>query len=831
MEEKKRKPGVATALINKSQIIVDEVVRYTPHHDEGLSLQQVEVRQRQNLTNVKPNKGVKSVFSILTKNLVSFFNLILFVIAAALLYIAEYESLFFLLILLANITIGIVQDFRARSTLKKLLILNEQRVLVVRGGKEYSIPAHEVVLDDIIKLKLGDQIAADGFLIHGSVGVNESLLTGEPDIVHKGEKDRVMSGSFVTMGTCYYQVDTMGKLGYAQKLQLRAKVFKRPKSELLNSIQQLFKLIGTIVIAMAILLIFNSFYQGTTLNESIKSISGSLIAMIPSGMYLLTSATLAVGVVRLGNKKVLVNEMYSIEMLARVNVLCLDKTGTITDGTMKVNEVVLLNATKEEVNKYVTSILNATEDENPTAKAMREYFSSPFPNTATKTYPFTSANKYSGALIDRNTYLLGATSFVLPSRAHSKIAALERKYLEKGLRVLVLAVSSKGIEKKKLPSDMIPMALIIIQDNIRSEAIETIRHFQEHGVEIKIISGDDPISVGEIARQVGVNNSHKTLDFNQDGQIEAFNLNDFAVYGRVRPEQKENIISGLQKEGKVVAMIGDGVNDVLALKAASCSIAMGGGSAAARGVSHLVLMNDDFTALPSIVEEGRRAINNLQKTWSLFLVKTIFAILFSLLFVTAGLLGTKGADIRYPFEPKHLYLWEFIFLGIPSFFLSMQPNKERVEGTFLNNIMRRSLPAGLTVVGAAFTLYITKNFEEMRGATVSDTSMTMITMSIFTITFLSFLILCNNARPFNRPKVVLVTLLALVAAGLLTYDNLVGISRGGIGQFFGINFTSLNTLNYIVMSVVILLFSGIYMYLDYKLVPRPKRRKRKDANK
>ncbi len=830
MEEKKKRPGAATALIDKSQIMVDEVVRYTPHHEEGLSLQQVEVRQKQKLTNVKPNKGVKSVFSILASNLFSFFNIILYVIAAALLYIGEYESLFFLGILIANISIGLVQDFRARATLKKLLILNEHRVLVIRGGKEYKIPAHEVVLDDIIKLKLGDQIVADGYLIHGSVGVNEALLTGEPDIVHKEEMNRVLSGSFVTMGTCYYQVDTIGKLGYAQKLQLRAKVFKRPKSELLNSIQKLFRLIGTIVIVMAMLLVFNGFYQGANLHDNIKSIAGSLIAMIPSGMYLLTSATLAVGVVRLGIKKVLVNEMYSIEMLARVNVLCLDKTGTITDGTMKVNEVVLLNATAEEVNKYVTSILNATLDENPTAKAMREYFSSPFPNTATKTYPFTSANKYSGALIDKNTYLLGASSYVLSARAHNKISALERTYLEKGLRVLVLAVSSKGINNKKLPTDLVPMALIIIQDNIRSEAIEAIRHFQENGVEIKIISGDDPISVGEIARQVGIVDSHKTLDFSNDEQREAFNLNDFAVYGRVRPEQKEGIISGLQKEGKVVAMIGDGVNDVLALKAASCSIAMGTGSGAARGVSHLVLMNDDFAALPSIVDEGRRAINNLQKTWSLFLVKTIFAILFSLLFVTAGLLGPKDSGIRYPFEPKHLYLWEFLFLGIPSFFLSMQPNKDRVEGTFLNNIMRRSLPAGLTLVGAAFTLYITKNFEEMLGTTVSNTSIPMITMSIFTITLISFVILYHNARPLNRNKIILLSLLAIVAAGLVALDNTIGFSREGVGQFFGIDFSSLNWLNYLVMGLVIIFFGGIYVYVDYKLVPKPKRRSKKDAN-
>lgn len=325
-----KKPGTATTYIKKSEILVDEVVRYTPDYNEGLSTLQVDARKREKLTNEKPNKGVKSIGSILWRNFFSFFNVLLYGIGAALIYVGAWESLLFLVILFANIFIGLIQDLRARRTLKKLLILNVQKVMVVRDGIEVLISTDEVVLDDIVKLKLGDQIIADGVLVHGSVGVNESLLTGEPNIIYKNRDSRVLSGSFVTTGTCYYQVDTIGKLGYAQKLQLRAKVFKRPSSELLNSIRQLFRVVGVIVIIMGILLIFNSFYQGSTVEESVKSIAGSLVAMIPTGMYLLTSVTLAFGVIRLGAKKTLVNEMYSIEMLARVNVLCLDKTGTST---------------------------------------------------------------------------------------------------------------------------------------------------------------------------------------------------------------------------------------------------------------------------------------------------------------------------------------------------------------------------------------------------------------------------------------------------------------------------------------------------------------------
>lgn len=572
---------------------------------------------------------------------------------------------------------------------------------------------------------------------------------------------------------------------------------------------------------MGLLLIFNGFYQGSSIEDSIRSISGSLVAMIPSGMYLLTSVTLAVGVLRLGRKKTLVNEMYSIEMLARVNVLCLDKTGTITDGTMKVNDVILLKNTKlDHVHKVVTSIIKATEDANPTALALAKHFDTKVAITASKAIPFNSESKYSGATLNGTTYIIGASKIVLSKKNHKTIAELERIYLERGLRVLVLASADKPIINGNLPIDLAPLALIIIQDNIRTEALSAITHFQNAGVEIKIISGDDPISVGEIARQVGINNSEKLLDFSEINNLNEYALEDFAIYGRVKPEQKEGIITKLQNDGKVVAMIGDGVNDVLALKAAQCSIAMGEGSAAARGVSHLVLLDNNFDVLPSIVDEGRRAINNLQKTWALFLVKTTFAILFTLLFVAAGLLGPKNSGIRYPFEPRHLYLWEFLALGIPAFFLSMQPNTDRVQGTFLNNVIRRSLPAGMFIVAAAFILYISKNFEEMFGAVVSDTSATMITMSIITLTVLSFLVLLRNSLPFNKYRAIVFTTLSIATLGLVLLDNFVGLTIDRTDTLFGINFSSLHLLNYLIMITVIVVIGGLYIYVDTKLVPK-----------
>lgn len=818
--EKKHRPGVATTIIKKSEIIIDEVVRYTPEYNEGLSTQQVEARKKAKLTNEKPNKGIKSTFSILMRNFFSFFNMLLYVIGAALIYIQEWASLLFLGILFMNILIGLIQDFRARKTLKKLLILNKQKVTVVRDGIELLVTTDEVVLDDIVKLKLGDQIAADGVVTHGSVGVNESLLTGEPDIIHKSTDARVMSGSFVTTGTCYYQVDTIGKLGYAQKLQLRAKVFKRPTSELLNSIRKLFRVIGVIVIVMALLLIFNSFYQGSTLEESIKSIAGSLVAMIPSGMYLLTSVTLAVGVIRLGNKKTLVNEMYSIEMLARVNVLCLDKTGTITDGTMKVHEVIPLKHGKGvDFNTVIASIVKATEDENPTALALKDHFKTKVYMPASAKFPFNSESKYSAAILDGTTYVIGASSMVLGPKALKSVTEVEMIYLKRGLRVMVLASSKKPFINSKLPVDLVPLALIVIQDNIRNEAIDAIRHFQDNGVEIKIISGDNPISVGEIASQVGILGAERTLDFSNITNPSDYSLDDFAIYGRVRPEQKEGIITKLQADGKVVAMIGDGVNDVLALKAAQCSIAMGAGSAAARGVSHLVLLDDNFDALPSIVDEGRRAINNLQKTWALFLVKTIFAMIFSFLFVSAGLLGPQGSGIRYPLEPKHLYLWELLSLGIPAFFLSMQPNKDRVGGTFINNVVRKSVPAAFALAMAVFTLFIIKNFEEMAGGVVSDTSVPMITMAIITISFLSFVVLFRNSAPMNTYRLVLFIILAVTATGLIATDNFLAILPSG-EKLLGIDISSLTLLNYGELLLINGGLGALYIYVDIKLSPK-----------
>lgn len=821
--EKKHRPGAATTIIKKSEILVDEVVRYTPSYQEGLTSQQVEARRKAKLTNEKPNKGVKSTFSILMANFFSFFNTLLYAIGAALIYIGEWASLLFLGILFTNILIGLVQDFRARKTLKKLLILNKQKVMVVRDGIESLIPSDEVVLDDIVKLKLGDQIVADGIVINGNAGVNESLLTGEPDIIYKTVDSKVLSGSFVTTGTCYYQVDTIGKLGYAQKLQLRAKKFKRPGSELLNSIRKLFRVIGVIVIVMALLLIFNSVYQGSNLENSIKSIAGSLVAMIPSGMYLLTSITLAVGVIRLGKKKTLVNEMYSIEMLARVNVLCLDKTGTITDGTMKVNEVITLKPSKDlDLNRIIASVVLATQDENPTALALGQHFKTSLPLKASAVYPFNSEAKYSGATLEGTTYVIGASKMILSPKMMQLIYEIELIYLKRGLRVMVLASSKKPFVSKKVPIDLKPLALIVIQDNIRAEAITAIQEFQKNGVEIKIISGDDPISVSEIARQVGIVGADRNLDFSHIGNPADYSLDDFTIYGRVRPEQKEGIITKLQADGKVVAMIGDGVNDVLALKAAQCSIAMGAGSAAARGVSHLVLLDNNFDVLPSIVDEGRRAINNLQKTWSLFLIKTVFAMIFSFLFVSAGLLGPRDAGIRYPLEPKHLYLWEILSLGIPAFFLSMQPNKERVQGTFIKNVVRRSVPAGLTLVAATFTLFILKNFMEMAGENVSDTSSQMITMAVVTVTFLSFVALFRNSMPMNKYRIILFVILSLVAGFLIVADNIFTFLPDG-GRLLGIDVISLTRLNYLELIIINGFSAILYIYVDSKLVPKHER--------
>lgn len=791
--------------------------RFFPLSSNGLSQAQVAQRKIEKLVNKKANTNVKSPLVIIWNNLFSFFNILLYVIGLALIIVKAYSSLFFLGILFINIAIGMFQDFRARKTLMNLLIINAHQALVIREGKEVSLKSYELVLDDVVKVKLGDQILADGIILEGTVGVNESLLTGESDIIHKSKGETILLGSFVTTGTALYQVDKVGKDGYAQTIQLKARTFKRPKSELLDSIQRLFQIIGIIVILMGILLIFATLYQKNEGANAVTSIAGSLVGMIPSGMVLLTSMTLAVGVIRLGKKDTLVNEMYSIEMLARIDVLCLDKTGTITDGTMNVHDIIVLDQNSQEnINQIMVSLLEATQDENPTARALRKHFNGAPVIKASNVLPFSSDNKYSGATFGGQTYFIGATNMLLEKADAQVMNKREQDYLKRGFRTLTLAVTSEAINGKTKPEGLKPVALIVIQDTIRKEAINAITWFKEHGVKVKVISGDDPVSVSEIAKQVGIEHSDKYLDLSKTSLASLSQEDDITVFGRVKPDEKETIIRSLQEKGHTVAMIGDGVNDVLALKSADCSIAMGKGSGAARGVSHLALLNDNFDALPSIVVEGRRAINNLQKTWALFLVKTTFAVVLTFIFLLAAFIGPAGSHIRYPLEPKNMYIWEILALGQPSFFLSLQPNRSKIEGTFFNNVMRRSIPAGL-VISLSVALIYGLQFLNVFDINAEAAK----TMVILTFTFLSFVVLYRNSRPFNKFRTIMFVTLSVLAVIVMAALHILYVTRGT--DLLGAHYKELSAINIIQVVLITLVATAGYVLLDHKL-SSPKKR-------
>lgn len=814
------KAGYATRRIRKSEILLEGIERFNPTHDQGLSLEQVLARQKNKLTNKAKRTVSKSTLEILTANLFSFFNILLYIIAAAMIWVQDYGGLFFLVILAANTLIGLVQDFRAKKTLQELSILTRSMVKVVRDGFTSELDRDDIVLDDIVILKLGDQIPADGVVVFGEVNVNESLLTGESEIIRKGEGTQVLSGSYVTSGTAYMRVDKIGKLSYAQTIQLRAQAFKRPKSQLLSSIKSLFKIIGIIVFVVGALMIVSSIYQELDLFSSVTSIAGSLVGMIPSGMYLLTSMTLSVGIVRLGKKRTLVQEMYSIEMLARVDVLCLDKTGTLTDGTMSVAEIYEFNPNQDiDIENIIANIVAATKDENPTALALKEHFRfKQFIDTSIVT-PFSSEDKYSAVRFKNGeTFYLGASSSLLNEKNRQSIRELESTYTSRGLRVLVLTRNKKRAKEQAIDEGL-PIALIALEDHIREEAIQAIKWFVDNGVKIKIISGDDPGTVQAVSLRAGVFGAENAIDLSKlDNDEVKRAAESYTVFGRVKPNQKEILIRKLQKSGLVVGMIGDGVNDVLALKAADCSIAMANGSGAARGVSNLII-EQNFDALPSIVDEGRRAINNLQRTWSLFLVKTTFTIIMSLIFLVASMLAPVGNQVTYPFVTQHLYIWEFFTIGVASFFLSLQPNSTKIKGTFMSNVVKKALPGSIVMVLAVFSFFVMRNIETIQPGSLRVSDYAAITMSVLTMTFISFVVLFRTSLPFDWYRGILFTVIligAIIAMSTAAYFK---------WDLFKIDYRDLNAVNIIELVVINIAAVVFYFIIDIQLADKKKKKR------
>lgn len=707
----------------------------------GLNSDQVNEYFENGWSNEPVEPPSKTVPEIIKSNLFTYFNLVFAVLAALLILAGSFRNLTFLPVILANLFIGIIQEIRAKNTLDKLSVLNAPKALVVREGRQFSIPAEELVLDDIVIFKAGNQICADAIVVDGEVSVDESLLTGESDEISKKPGDELMSGSFIVSGECYARLDKVGEDSYISKLTLEAKAMNsEEQSEMIRVLDKLVGVVGILIIPIGLLLFGQQFFfSGASFSKSITSMVAAVIGMIPEGLYLLASVALVVSVMRLASKKVLVHDMKCIETLARVNVLCVDKTGTITENTMEVNGEIPMDGYDSQsmapLKQIISDFASAMSSDNITMKAMKDYFNKPSGRKAVSVSPFSSQFKYSGAAFEDGSYVLGAPEFVLREDYDNYREQIEQ-YSSEGYRVLVFGIYDGVIDGKALTGKVTPLGLVFLSNPIRKEAPETFKYFENQGVEIKVISGDNPVTVSQVALQAGIANADNYIDastLTTDEAIEDAVLR-YTVFGRVTPDQKRKFVRALKKAGRTVAMTGDGVNDVLALKDADCSVAMASGSDAAAQASQLVLLDSNFACMPSVVMEGRRVVNNIERSASLFLVKNIFSFLLSLFSVCFM--------INYPLEPSQISLISMFTIGVPAFFLALQPNKNIIQGHFLSNVLIKALPAGITdflVVGA---LVVFGQVFEV-GETDISTACTML------LAIVGFVILYNISKPMN----------------------------------------------------------------------------------
>ena len=747
------------------------VKRVKASYEQGLTSDQVKERVEKGQTNKTPNTNVKTYRAIFFENIFTFFNILCIAVSISLIVVGSFSNLLFMAIILANITIGIIQEIKAKKTIEKLSLLTAPAVKVVRDGKEQTISVDEVVIDDVVILTNGKQIVADSVIIEGTIEVNESMLTGESLPIKKKVGDTVLAGSFVVSGSCHVRVEKVGSNNYIQQLASKAKQYKKPQSELFNSLKQIIRVIAFILIPIAILMYINNYTQFGDIKTTVEKTAGSVIGMIPAGMFLLCSVTLTVSVIKLARRKALVQDLYCVEMLARVNVLCLDKTGTITDGTMKVYNCIQLNNTNYTLKRIMGSLLSALGDNNQTSQALINYFGYNKELKPVATVPFSSARKLSAVSFENaGTYIMGAPDFVIPSGLDEKTQNMVEQYSKDGYRVLLLAYSPSNIIKDNPPSNRTPVALLILEDRIRDDAASTIKWFKENDVEVKIISGDNPLTVAEIAKRVGVDNTDKLISLeglNEKQVIAA--ANKYTVFGRVTPEQKAILVKAIKSNGNTVAMTGDGVNDILALKEADCSIAMASGSEAVRSVSHMVLLNSDFGSMPETVLEGRRVINNVQRASALFFMKTIFAIVFSI-FVLAIM-------EPYPLEPIQMILLESLVIGLPSFFLAFLPNTKRIQGKFIYNLIKNALPGALALIINSIAIYAFFYF----GTGALPSTEILSTMVAITLTFTGLAVLYRLCKPITLlTGLLFFAMLGLCFIGVFAFSDFFKLAIGAL---------------------------------------------------
>ncbi|MCC8123543.1 MAG: HAD-IC family P-type ATPase [Oscillospiraceae bacterium] len=731
------------------------VIRADP--EQGLTAQEAAQRQEAGWDNPPVQAPSKSIKEIVKENVFTFFNFIFVILAVLLIMVGSYNDMMFLLIAAANTGIGILQQVRSKFTMDNLNLLASPRASVVRDGTVSSVPTAQLVRDDIAEFAAGTQIPTDAEVVSGTVQVNESLITGEADAIEKSVGAELLSGSFVVSGKCRARLTKVGADSYASRLTLEAKKDVRVgKSDMMRSLDRMIRFIGIILIPLGVLLFSQQYLlyiqqQYTTqlaVQQSVVSTVAALIGMIPEGLYLLTSVALAVSVLRLARSKVLAQDMSCIETLARVDVLCVDKTGTITEPTMEVGEVVLLDEEKypeTQITETLTAFYSAADVDNDTARAMQSRFSGASTWRAGKVIPFTSQTKWSAVCFpSHGNFIVGAPEFVMGEHYVDLQDAVE-PYSSTGYRVLLVA-EYDGVPDAKTPlrtTALSPVALVLLSNRIRPEAKETFRYFAKQGVAVKVISGDNPLTVSEVARQAGIENAEQYVDaatLTSDGAIEKA-VGEYTVFGRVTPNQKRKFVKALQRAGHTVAMTGDGVNDVLALKDANCGIAMASGSDAACRVAHLVLLDNNFSAMPKVVAEGRRVINNIQSAASLFLVKNILSFFLAIITLLVAVIW-PAATFPYPFKPIQITLISTLTIGIPAFFLALEPNHSMVKGSFLPNVFRRAAPGGLTNLAV---ILLAELFTAVFAFTVDELS----TMSTILMAFVGMLVLYQACKPFD----------------------------------------------------------------------------------
>lgn len=800
----------------------ENVRRVLTKYDKGLTNYQVNLRKSQGLSNNTQIKVNRTYLDIFLKNFVTFFNILLIAIGVILIAAGKWDSCVFLVILIANISIGLFQDIRAKRMVDKLSLTTKSKVKVIREGRIKFIDSEDIVLDDVLIIGNDEIIPCDGRVLTGTASLNESLLTGESLPVKKIVEDVVYSGTYVTNGDIRIRVEKVGSENYIQQLQAKSKVVKRQKSLIYKQLNYLFKIISIIVIVVGIFMLVeygyikDAFSSWNSFVENVAIMAGSLVSMIPSGMYLLASTSLTVGALALMKRKVLVRDLYSVETLARVDTLCIDKTGTITDGTMSVYEIEFLKKNKFNEDKFdivMGSFLNATKDTNFTSQALVDYFGNKGVYKPKQVIPFDSSLKYSAATLEEvGTIVLGAYGFfniIEDNEVKNKIDAFNKQ----GFRTLLVGFSEKAIINDKIPTKIIPIAVIVIQDHIRDNAKDTIKWFVENDVNIKVISGDNPVTVSKIAGVVGIPNADKYISLENKTFDEIRELVDeYNVFGRVTPEQKEFIVKALREKKHTTAMFGDGVNDILAMKASDVSISVTAGSRAARDIANLVLLNNEFGSLPDIVGQGRRVINNLQRTCSLFLTKTIFSISLNIFFLLFGLFSrnSMAGPILWPFSTNHFYVWELITIGTSSFFLALEPNNERLKGHFLMNIFKKALPSGI-IMGCGIVFMFLYSFftKDLNGNNFND----LIEVSVYYISIASMLVLIQTCYKFNKYRLlvlvyaaVMITLMFLMS--IYSDFNLLKLQR------------VIHDLNFVTLLIVVLIVSLILIGINFVIFNR-----------